>query len=117
MSATSIVMPGGFCAIAMRNAAMLYEPLRRLPQMARTLIPPASLITNLHDWTCPRSRSLIAALGRGQASCRRTSCGPRFPALLLRRAHLLEFDEQEDVVDALDDATDQKRPAECRQGQ
>ena len=44
MSATSIVMPGGFTSIAVRNAAILYEPLRRLPQMPRTVIPLESLI-------------------------------------------------------------------------
>ena len=44
MSAVAIVIPGGFSSIAVRNAARLYEPARRLPQMASTLIPLASLI-------------------------------------------------------------------------
>src|SRR6516162_3937881 len=37
-------MPGGFSSIAVRNAARLYDPVRRLPQMASTLVPLASLI-------------------------------------------------------------------------
>src|SRR5262245_16211397 len=44
MSAVWIVIPGGLSSIAVRNAERLYEPARRLPQMARTLIPFASLI-------------------------------------------------------------------------
>src|SRR5271156_6848585 len=44
MSAISIVMPGGLTSTAVRSAAILNEPLRRLPQMPRTVIPLASLI-------------------------------------------------------------------------
>src|SRR6516165_55060 len=51
MSAGSIVIPGGFSSIAVRNAARLYEPARKLPQMARTLIPFASLT---HPLLCCR---------------------------------------------------------------
>src|SRR6266851_3109516 len=108
MSATSIVMPGGFCAIAVRNAAMLYEPLRRLPHMARTLVPLASLILDLRGDHDGRAACLNAALGREQGSSAivaEVSIGRG--TNLLRRAHLLELDQQQDVVRPLDHAADQ----------
>src|SRR5947209_2967460 len=39
-------MPGGFSSIALRNAALLYEPWRKLPQIARTLMPFPSLMSH-----------------------------------------------------------------------
>src|SRR5260370_40923966 len=38
-------MPGGFSSIAVRNAALLYEPWRKLPQIARTVMALASLMS------------------------------------------------------------------------
>jgi hypothetical protein len=38
-------MPGGFSSTAARNAALLYEPWRKLPQIARTVIPLPSLMS------------------------------------------------------------------------
>jgi hypothetical protein len=37
-------MPAGFSSIAVRNAALLYEPWRKLPQIAKTVMPLASLM-------------------------------------------------------------------------
>src|SRR6516164_873404 len=62
-------MPGGFSSIAERNAARLYEPARRLPQMASTLVPFASLIRTLPGWPETPYRT---STGRARRSCGET---------------------------------------------
>src|SRR5437667_973681 len=110
-------MLDGFCAIATRNAAMLYEALRRLPHMARILMLPASLIgTSALDMS-PAADPLAQLYDADKPSGAAPFPRLRLDALLLRRAHLLKFDQQQDVVHALHDTADQQRPAEARQGQ
>ena len=66
MSAVAIVIPGGFSSIAVRNAARLYEPARRLPQTASTLVPFASLIRSLPGWPATPYRTSMTRARRSR---------------------------------------------------
>src|ERR1700724_2850207 len=83
MSAVSIVIPGGLSSIAVRNAARLYEPVRRLPQIARTLIPFASLIRPLPG--CRRPPIAPPGLLQGVPS-EASNAGPVAPCACARLA-------------------------------
>src|SRR5215216_6611381 len=101
MSATSTLMPAGFNSIAVRNAAMLKEALRRLPQMPSTLMPPASLISVLR-WGWPgQGEPLTQPEGRDKAHAPGGSWRPGRRGHLLRRTHFLEFEQQQNVVGGL----------------
>src|SRR3954451_1944239 len=79
ISATSTLMPAGFNSIAVRSAAILNEPLRKLPQMPSTLMPPASLMLSSgggdpesENWaqrlTQPEGRDKAHGAGAGAAT-------------------------------------------------
>src|ERR1700686_1046402 len=104
MSPPSTFMFPGFSSIAVRNAAILYEPLRRLPQMPSTEMLPASLIVVLR-WGC-RGCATVNVAGRA----RQGAWGGGRRCRLFRRADFLELQQQQDVVRALDDAADQQWP-------
>src|SRR6516164_4339951 len=56
--------------MAVRNAARLYEPARRLPQMARTLIPFVSLIRSLPGWPATPYRTTAVRARQSRAKTR-----------------------------------------------
>src|SRR5690349_14519286 len=73
MSATVTSMSAGFSAIAVRSAAMLKEPWRKLPQMPRTETRPVSLIAYPPNGCRGERLSFLSVAGKAAA----IGCPPR----------------------------------------
>src|SRR5437660_11252557 len=65
----------------------------------------------------PGNRCLKSTVGIPNTKHARAAISIGGGAGLLGRAHLLKLDQQQDVVDAFDDAADEQRPAKARKRQ